>query len=395
MWGNGSATYLRNLIEKVSKKHTVALVSPERRQIQNIKQFYVKSPFQLPVFVGHPELQGSKRYKDLSATELTKIHRAFTFATIRAIEKFKPDIMHFHHLGLLSSVASYAKSITGVDYIGTTHGSDLKHIKEDSRFWRMTVNTLRDAKRITAVSGHTRRWFLEMFNHNINPGIYRKTNIITGGINTNEHKEKQETKSIDSKFKTHDKKIALFVGRLTEEKGVHYIIKAAERIKGDIIIAGDGPAMAEIEKIKKQSKLENVHLTGYIGKDKSSFLKKLYTRADVIIAPSVIDEALGLVILEAMYYSKPVIATKKGGIPLAVKENETGLFVNPRNATDIAEKVNLIFSDQEKAKKMGESAKKIIEEKFTWEKIAEKFINIYQQTIMQNGQNKKTIQNNV
>ncbi len=386
LWGNGSGTYLRNLIDKVKKKHSVALVAPERRKIPKIRQFFVKPPFQLPVFIGHPELQGSKRYKELNSAELTKLQRAFTFATIRAIEKFKPDIMHYHHLGMLSSVASYARAITGVDYIATTHGSDLKHLKEDARFWRLTANTIRDTKRITAVSGHTRRWFLKMFNHNINPGLARKTNIIPGGINIEEHKTKQKTKSIDSRYKIAEKKVALFVGRITEEKGVEYIIKAAERINGEIIIVGDGPALPQLKKIKQKSILHNVHLVGYIGKEKSDLLKKLYTRADLIIAPSVIDEALGLVILEAMYYSKPVIATKKGGIPLAVKENETGFFVKPRNATDIAEKVNIIFSDEEKSKKMGEAAKRIVEEKFTWEKIAERFINIYKQSSA-NGSN--------
>ena len=178
------------------------------------------------------------------------------------------------------------------------------------------------------------------------------------------------------------------MGRLTEEKGVEYIVKAAERINGEVIIVGDGPIMPQLKKIKKDCNLRNVHLLGYIGKEKSDRLKKLYARADVIIAPSVIDEALGLVILEAMYYAKPVIATKKGGIPLAVKENETGLFVKPRNATDIAEKVNALFADEGKAKRMGENAKKIVEEKFTWEKIADRFINIYEQSISSSNNGK-------
>jgi len=389
LWGNGSGTYLRNLMEKTARNHSVALVAPERRKIPNVRQFFVKPPFQLPVFIGHPELKGSKLYKDLTATEITQMYRAYLTATIRAVEQFKPDIIHLHHLGMLAGVARYVHSLTGIDYVATTHGSDLKHIKEDRRFFELTIPAIKDAKRITAVSGHTRRWFLDMFNHNLNPGLSRKTNIIPGGININDHNKKQKTKTIDSRYGLKDKKVALFVGRLTEEKGVEYIARAADKIKGEVLIVGDGPEMKKLKKTKREHNLKNLHILGYIGRDKSDRLKKLYARADVIITPSVIDEALGLVILEAMYYGKPVIATRKGGIPLAVKENETGLFVKPRNSTDIAEKVNVLFHDEEKAVRMGQNAKEIVQKRFTWEHIAERFIRIYQQSL-KNGSNSAT-----
>ncbi|MBI2636962.1 MAG: glycosyltransferase family 4 protein [Parcubacteria group bacterium] len=242
----------------------------------------------------------------------------------------------------------------------------------------MTVHSVRDAKRITAVSSHTRRWFLDMFEGQSRYELKRKTNIIPGGINIEEHKKKQRTKSIDWRYGLSGKKVALFVGRLTAEKGVEYIVRAAAKINGDVLIVGDGPEMKKLQNLKRELGLGNVHILGYIGREKSEKLKKLYARADVIIAPSVIDEALGLVILEAMYYAKPVIATRKGGIPLAVKENETGLFVKPRNSTDIAEKVNALFTDPEKAKRLGENAKRVVEERFTWDIIAERFITIYQ-----------------
>ncbi|MBI1961517.1 MAG: glycosyltransferase family 4 protein [Parcubacteria group bacterium] len=385
LWGNGSGTFLRNLMAEVVKKHKVALVAPERRQIPKVRQFRVTPPFPLPVFIGHPELKDSKRYKDLTAAEITKLYRAYLATAIRAVEHFKPDIIHFHHLGLLSMLARYVHDLTGVGYIATTHGSDLKHIKEDRRFYNMTVHSIKDAKRITAVSGHTRRWFLDMFEGQSRYELKRKTNIIPGGINTEEHKKKQHTRSVDWRYGLSGKKVALFVGRLTEEKGVEYIIKAAAKINGDVLIVGDGPEMKKLKTIKRELGLKNLHILGYIGREKSEKLKKLYARADVIIAPSVIDEALGIVILEAMYYAKPVVATRKGGIPLAVKENETGLFVKPRNATDIAEKVNALFADEEKSKRLGENAKRVVEERFTWNIISERFVALYAAGTSKNG----------
>ncbi|MBI4122554.1 MAG: glycosyltransferase family 4 protein [Parcubacteria group bacterium] len=385
LWGSGSGTFLRNLMAQVAKKHTVALVAPERRQIAKVRQFYVKPPFPLPVFIGHPELKGSKLYRDLTTTEITKLYRAYLATTTRAVEQFKPDIIHYHHLGLLSMLARYIHDLTNINYIATTHGSDLKHLKDDRRFYNMTVHSVRDAKRITAVSGHTRRWFLDMFEGQSLYELSRKTNIIPGGINIEDHRKKQRTKSIDNRYGLAEKKVALFVGRLTPEKGVEYIVRAAAKIQGEVLIIGDGPEMKKLRSLKRSLGLQNVHMLGYIGQSGAERLKKLYARADVLIAPSVWDEPLGLVILEAMVYQAPVVVTRKGGIPLAVKDGVNGLFVKPRNATDIAEKVNMLFNDAERNKTMGEQARRIVEEKFTWQIISDKFIAIYTRSINGNG----------
>ena len=73
----------------------------------------------------------------------------------------------------------------------------------------------------------------------------------------------------------------------------------------------------------------------------------------------------------------PVVVTRKGGIPLAVKDGKNGFFVRPRNAQDIAEKVNMLLGDDERRKKMGRIARKIAEEKFSWKVISERFSRIY------------------
>ena len=57
--------------------------------------------------------------------------------------------------------------------------------------------------------------------------------------------------------------------------------------------------------------------------------------------------------------------------------------------TDIAEKVNMIFEDKAKAKQMGNNARKVVEEKFTWQTIAEKFVDVYEQSIATNGSEKQ------
>ena len=90
------------------------------------------------------------------------------------------------------------------------------------------------------------------------------------------------------------------------------------------------------------------------------------------------DEPLGLTIIEAMGAKTPPIVTRRGGVVMAVKDGVTGLFVRSRNSTEIAAAVNKLFDNDELRMKMGERGRKIVEERFTWTKIAERFDKLYQ-----------------
>jgi len=150
-----------------------------------------------------------------------------------------------------------------------------------------------------------------------------------------------------------------------------------------VFIAGAGTEATNLKKIAKDNGIKNVHFLGYMGKNRKKEFEEFYYRADVFVAPSVWDEPLGLVILEAMVCSTPVVVTRKGGIPLAVKDGYNGLFVKSRNSTDIAKKVNKILHKKQLKRRLGVNARKTVLEKFTWKKIAAKFTRIYK--INKNG----------
>ena len=183
-----------------------------------------------------------------------------------------------------------------------------------------------------------------------------------------------DTKDIERKYNFSGKRLILFSGKLTKYKGVRYLIQAAKKIDAVIGITGDGPERGNLEQLSKDLKLPNVRFFGYVG---SHELKELYYKADVCVVPSVWDEPLGLVVLEAMATKTPVVVTRKGGIPLMVKDGVNGFFVRPRNAREIAEKVNLLLSNEDLRKKMGERARQTVVERFTWAKIADRFENMY------------------
>jgi glycosyltransferase involved in cell wall biosynthesis len=233
---------------------------------------------------------------------------------------------------------------------------------------------LRGASQITTVSGDTRAWFSNLFGDEFS----KKLRTIPGGIDIDLFPKKFSTKEIEKKYKLEGKKIVLFAGRLTPQKGVKYLVLAAKKILGEVFIIGDGPERKALIELAKKLKIKNIHFLGYFGRKRTREFKQFYYAADVFVAPSVWQEPLGLVILEAMACQTPVVVTRKGGIPLAVKEKVNGFFVRPRNANDIAEKVNKILTNEKLAKKLGENARKIVKEKFTWGKIAKRFKYIYQ-----------------
>lgn len=373
LYGSGSGTYARYLAREVSKHHHVAMVAPDYRQLQgsNVKMYPIKMPFNV-AFTGHPEWKNCRLYKDISNREILTIYKSFLNHSVDAVEDFRPDIIHVHHAFPFSWAARFIKSTYQVPYIITVHGSELPTAQKDKRYIALTMDALRRARRIIPNSFYTKDWMLKVFGDEYRDLI----RMIPGGVDVNKFK-KVNTSDIDKMFDIKGEKIVVFAGKLTTYKGVKYLVRAAKKIKGKVLILGDGPERKNLEKIVKDEKITNVRFIGHLGAD-TDFLIKFYSRADVFIAPSVWDEPLGLVILEAMACETPVVVTRKGGIPLAVKDGQNGLFIRPRNSADIVEKVNMLFENEPLRQKMGKKAREIAVDRFSWEVISHRFENIYQ-----------------
>ncbi len=371
LWGCGSGTYARYLASVVGRTHKVGMVVPDARPIPNVTLFPLK--FTFPVaFTGHPEWPNCKLFTQISNLEIIRIFEDMLNSVAAAVEEFRPNIIHVHHAFPLSWVARVIKSTYQIPYMITIHGSELPTIQKDRRYLALTSDALRRAKRIIPNSFYTRDWLYKIFGNEFKDNV----RVIPGGVDIKKFNPNLNTSDIDEKYGLREKKIVLFAGKLTAYKGVKYLIKAACKIPAEVVILGEGPERASLEQRVKDYGLTNVHFIGHLGT--SNILNKFYTRASVFVAPSVWDEPLGLVILEAMACRTPVVVTRKGGIPLAVKEGVNGYFVRPRNSTEIAKKVNLLLSDEPKRQKMADNARRIAVERFSWEIIAQKFIDKYE-----------------
>ena len=106
-------------------------------------------------------------------------------------------------------------------------------------------------------------------------------------------------------------------------------------------------------------------------------LAELYSKASVVVLPSVVAENCPLVVLEAMASGRAVIGSRIGGIPELVVENETGLLFNPRETNELSEKIIHLLLDREMAERMGRSGRKRVERKFSAEVHVRRILDLY------------------
>ncbi|MGI0057711.1 MAG: glycosyltransferase family 4 protein, partial [Nitrosarchaeum sp.] len=180
-----------------------------------------------------------------------------------------------------------------------------------------------------------------------------------------------------------DSKIILFCGRLTERKGVEYLIRAIPEITDKnvhLVIAGGGSQEDNLKQLTSSLHL-NDRVT-YFGRATDSELGLLHDIGDVFVCPSIIDsqgetEGLGLVIPEAMESEMPVIGTSVGGIPDMIKNEINGILVPPKDPKAIAKAIDKILNIPEFTKKIIQNSKDTVKE-FSPEIIAKKYLKLFE-----------------
>lgn len=170
--------------------------------------------------------------------------------------------------------------------------------------------------------------------------------------------------------------IVLFVGGLDVAhyfKGVEYLIRAVPLVPGDckVIIAGKGELMDKYKKLAQD--LGVADKVEFVGGVSDEELVKLYQRASVTVLPSIDQsEAFGIVLVESMACGTPVISSDLPGVHSVYENNISGFSVPVKDVKALAEKISYILNNPEKARAMGQAGRKLTEERYNWNVIAEK-----------------------
>ena len=176
----------------------------------------------------------------------------------------------------------------------------------------------------------------------------------------------------------------LFVGRLVERKGVKHLIKAIALMPPELgarlVVIGDGPERAVLERGIGDSGLgSRVEFRGRVSDEE---LRATYASSDVLVLPSILDargdtEGLGVVLLEAMSYGVPVVASDIGGITDIVEHNKSGLLVPPGDAAALAEALEQLARDASLARRLGSAGEQRVRSAFGWTEIMAKWDVVY------------------
>jgi alpha-maltose-1-phosphate synthase len=308
------------------------------------------------------------------------------------------DLVHCHtwysHFGGILAKLNY-----GIPLVITVHSLEpLRPWKReqlgggyDFSLW-IEKTALEMADAIIAVSGETKRDIERLFE--VDPNRVR---VIHNGIDLGEYRRVDSTDALKRHGINPDEPYLLFVGRITRQKGIVYLVRAIQFMDPSfqiVLCAGapDTPEIAiEMQKAIKQARAKRSDIIWIEEMVDRNAVIELYSHAAVFCCPS-IYEPFGIINLEAMACGTAVVASAVGGIKEVVVDGETGFLVlleqmskspfeplNPEKfSRDLAEKINQLMKDRQLREKFGKAGRKRVEEKFSWSTIAQKTKALYE-----------------
>jgi len=167
-------------------------------------------------------------------------------------------------------------------------------------------------------------------------------------------------------------------------KGLDYLLKALTLVKKEIkdvklMVGGEGELIEYYKGMVKSLDLEsNVEFRGFVPQEE---LVEYYNRSRVFVLPSISSrqEGFGIVLLEALACGTPVITTDIVGVAKDVEANNAGIIVQPNDIEALAEALVTVLRDENLSAEMGRNGRKVIEEKYTWEKVIDAVITLYEE----------------
>ena len=172
----------------------------------------------------------------------------------------------------------------------------------------------------------------------------------------------------------------LFFGRITPYKGIEYLIEAGKLIKQqfsevNITIAGEG----DFDKYKGLIEGDS-HFTICNRFIPDNEIATLFQRASIVVLPYTDGSQSGIISI-AGSFKKPVVATNVGNFAEMVEDGTTGFLVPPKDANALAEAIIELLNNDKLRQEMGENAYRVLSDKFSWDKVAQKTLQVYQEAI--------------
>jgi glycosyltransferase involved in cell wall biosynthesis len=292
-----------------------------------------------------------------------------TIGLIRLHLREKFDVLHVHWPFPHGLFGFAAARFCGTKVVLNFYTADLKLAERFPLFKYFLRYFIRRADRVVAISGFAAGLVRTYWERDITIIPYGTTvkPLEKAPVPQNNHR-------------------ILSVGRMIERKGFRYLIEAMPLLlekwpDASLTIAGGGPIRDDLVALSKSLGVgRRVSLPGKIAQE---ILENLFAECQVFVLPSIVDsngdtEGLGVVLIEAMTYYKPVIGTEIGGIVDIIIPEKTGLLIPQRDARALAHAAGRIFSDLALTEKLVSQGYAHIQSNFSWPSVIGRFNSVYE-----------------
>ncbi len=268
------------------------------------------------------------------------------------------------HWTLSAGAACLGRWLHRRPIVATVQGSDILQVPRHPLGAKLTRVVLSCCDRITALSRALAVRILEL-------GIdSEKVKIIPNGVDITRFCPQEERQRED---------IILFVGSLIERKGVRYLLQAMPKVfrafpEYRLVIIGDGPQSPLLKQLAAALGIEERVL--FMGSQTHDQVRDWMQRAKLLVLPS-LEEGMGVVLVEALACATPAVASCVDGIPDVITP-DVGVLVPPADPEALSESICEILSDHTRWSVLSRNARERAVEYYSWDKIIQQFINIYQ-----------------
>lgn len=278
---------------------------------------------------------------------------------LNVLKKQNCDLIHTH--GYRADVIGVILSkLTGLPIITTCHGfiSNSINLK---LYNRLDFFSLRFVDKIIAVSDSIKSCLIK-------GGLKEsRIDVIHNAVKTDMdyvafNRSRQQIR-ISAGIKEKEFVIG-YIGRLSEEKGLEYLVKAVSMMKGSdipirVLLIGDGPHKTYLENLVKREDVQSIVTFNGFQTDVENWLATL----DIFILPS-LTEGLPMSLLEAMSCGIPVVSSAVGGVPQVIESGRNGILISPGKPDDIRDAVYNLYTDELLRRKLSAGARETVRLKY-------------------------------
>lgn len=286
------------------------------------------------------------------------------------LSRIKTDILHMHMPFIFGMIAFFIARPKYKKLYVTYHSDIIGFDKYMKYFWWLYKIFLKKTDKIHVLSPNI------IHNSQMLEEFADKCIVVPQGISLDYKVNNNKVYEIKEKHK--GKKILFSLGRHVKYKGFIYALEAMKNIENAVyLLAGSGSLTESFKQYIEENNLkEKVILLGKLPEED---LDNYYEACDVYLLPSVMKtEAFGIVQIEAMRHSKPIINTwLNNGVNYVSIDKETGLTVEPENVEQLTDAIKELIDNDELRLEYGRNARKRVEKIFDKEKVREQYINIY------------------